>query len=206
MPAQDTASTSADASATEVDQKADRRPADRRSARRRREDIPVDQSRHRRGPGHAPDAGVEDAEAAIAAARRAFDTTGWSTDVELRIRCLDQLHQALLDHADELRELTIAEVGATRALTAGRPARRADRDRALLRRPAARLSVLRGPRRTARSRGMQHHRWVEKEAAGRGRRPSSPTTIRTSSRWPSWRRRWPPDAPSCSRARRTRRW
>ena len=27
--------------------------------------------------------------------RRAFDTTTWSTDVELRIRCLDQLHQAL---------------------------------------------------------------------------------------------------------------
>ena len=69
--------------------------------------------------GHAPDAGVDEAEAAIAAARRAFDTTSWSTDVELRIRCLDQLHQALLDHAEELRELTIAEVGATRALTQG---------------------------------------------------------------------------------------
>ena len=69
--------------------------------------------------GHAPDAGVEEAQAAIAAARRAFDTTAWSTDVQLRIRCLDQLHQALLDHAEELRELTIAEVGATRALTQG---------------------------------------------------------------------------------------
>src|ERR1700729_2913711 len=69
--------------------------------------------------GHAPDAGVDEAQAAIAAARRAFDTTAWSTDVELRIRCLDQLHQALLDHAEELRELTIAEVGATRALTRG---------------------------------------------------------------------------------------
>jgi acyl-CoA reductase-like NAD-dependent aldehyde dehydrogenase len=33
--------------------------------------------------------------------------------------CLEQLHQALLDHADELRKLTIAEVGATRALTHG---------------------------------------------------------------------------------------
>ncbi len=69
--------------------------------------------------GHAPDASVADAEAAIAAARRAFDTTGWPTDVELRIRCLDQLYQALVDHAEELRELTIAEVGATRALTQG---------------------------------------------------------------------------------------
>src|SRR5271157_5968614 len=54
--------------------------------------------------GHAPDAGVREAEAAIAAARRAFDTTSWPTDVELRIRCLDQLYQALVDHAEELRE------------------------------------------------------------------------------------------------------
>jgi hypothetical protein len=30
--------------------------------------------------GHAPDAGVEQAEAAIAAARRAFDTTSWPTE------------------------------------------------------------------------------------------------------------------------------
>ena len=63
--------------------------------------------------GHAPDAGVAEAQAAVAAARRAFDTTSWSTEVQLRVRCLDQLHQALIDHANELRELTIAEVGAT---------------------------------------------------------------------------------------------
>ena len=43
-------------------------------------------------------------DAAIAAARRAFDETDWSTNVELRVRCLRQLHQALLDHADELRD------------------------------------------------------------------------------------------------------
>ena len=41
----------------------------------------------------APDASVADAEAAIAAARRAFDTTGWSTDVAFRARCLGQLHR-----------------------------------------------------------------------------------------------------------------
>jgi aldehyde dehydrogenase (NAD+) len=69
--------------------------------------------------GHAPDAGIEEAQQAIAAARRAFDTTTWSTDAAFRVRCLEQLHQALLDHAEELRELTIAEVGATRALTQG---------------------------------------------------------------------------------------
>lgn len=49
--------------------------------------------------GYAPDGTVADAERAIAAARRAFDTTDWSTDVDFRIRCLDQLHGALLEHA-----------------------------------------------------------------------------------------------------------
>ncbi|WP_134738964.1 aldehyde dehydrogenase [Nocardioides sp. 503] len=61
--------------------------------------------------GHAPDATAEDVDAAIAAARRAFDESGWSTDVALRVRCLRQLHQALLDHADDFRALTTAEVG-----------------------------------------------------------------------------------------------
>src|SRR6202048_2260662 len=69
--------------------------------------------------GHAPDATVTEAQGAIAAARRAFDTTDWSTNIELRLRCLDQLHRALVEHRDELAELTIAEVGATRALCAG---------------------------------------------------------------------------------------
>ncbi len=69
--------------------------------------------------GHAPDATVADAEAAVAAARRAFDCTDWSTNIELRVRCLEQLHQALVDNRDELAELTIAEVGATPALCQG---------------------------------------------------------------------------------------
>ena len=69
--------------------------------------------------GYAPDASVADAEAAVAAARRAFDTTDWSTNIELRIRCLEQLHRALVEHRDELAELTTAEVGATPALLAG---------------------------------------------------------------------------------------
>ena len=36
--------------------------------------------------GQAPDATAADVDAAIAAARRAFDDTDWSTDVELRVR------------------------------------------------------------------------------------------------------------------------
>ncbi len=69
--------------------------------------------------GHAPDATAEDMEAAIAAARRAFDETGWSTDVELRVRCLRQLHCALVDHGDIMRALTTAEAGAPAFLTTG---------------------------------------------------------------------------------------
>jgi aldehyde dehydrogenase (NAD+) len=115
--------------------------------------------------GHAPDASVREAEAAIAAARSAFDTTSWPTDVEFRIRCLDQLHQALTEHAEELRELTIAEVGATRALTQGA---QLDEPINIVRFYA---DLLRGYQFSEdlgekESRGMMHHRWVEKEAAG----------------------------------------
>ncbi|WP_205472511.1 aldehyde dehydrogenase [Nocardioides sp. SYSU D00038] len=61
--------------------------------------------------GRAPDSTAADVDAAIAAARRAFDESGWATDVDLRVRCLRQLHRALLDCADDLRALTTAEVG-----------------------------------------------------------------------------------------------
>ncbi|MDT5337732.1 MAG: aldehyde dehydrogenase [Mycobacterium sp.] len=67
--------------------------------------------------GVAADATVDDMNSAIAAARRAFDETDWSTNVELRVRCLRQLQQAMRDHVEELREITIAEVGAPRMLT-----------------------------------------------------------------------------------------
>src|SRR5436853_6471968 len=50
--------------------------------------------------GHAPEAGEAEARAAIAAARRAFDTTTWATDVQFRAKCLDQLHQALIEHKE----------------------------------------------------------------------------------------------------------
>ena len=61
--------------------------------------------------GVAPDGTAADVDAAIVAARRAFDETDWSTDTALRVRCLRQLHQALLDDADDFRALTRAEVG-----------------------------------------------------------------------------------------------
>ncbi|HEX7740224.1 MAG TPA: aldehyde dehydrogenase family protein, partial [Marmoricola sp.] len=61
--------------------------------------------------GQAPDSTAADVDAAIAAARRAFDDSEWATDRDLRVRCLRQLHQALLDDADDFKALTRAEVG-----------------------------------------------------------------------------------------------
>jgi aldehyde dehydrogenase (NAD+) len=69
--------------------------------------------------GVAADASAGDVERAIAAARRAFDETDWSTNVERRVAGLRQLHQAMLDHLDGFTAMTIAEVGAPAMLTAG---------------------------------------------------------------------------------------
>lgn len=69
--------------------------------------------------GTAADADAEDMGRAIGAARHAFDHTDWSTDTALRVRCVRQLREAMRAHLDELRELTVAEVGAPVMLTAG---------------------------------------------------------------------------------------
>jgi aldehyde dehydrogenase (NAD+) len=67
--------------------------------------------------GQVADASAADMDAAIGAARRAFDSTGWSSDLALRLRCLRQLHEALAKRREELRPQIIAEVGAPLALT-----------------------------------------------------------------------------------------
>ena len=69
--------------------------------------------------GVAADGTAEDMDAAIAAARRAFDGTGWATDAALRARCLRQLRDALQAEGESLRALTTAEVGAPAFLTSG---------------------------------------------------------------------------------------
>jgi aldehyde dehydrogenase (NAD+) len=68
--------------------------------------------------GTAADGNAEDMSRAIDAARRAFDTTDWSTNTELRVRSIRQLRDAMKDKVEELREITMAEVGAPRMLTA----------------------------------------------------------------------------------------
>lgn len=67
--------------------------------------------------GVAANADAADMDRAIDAARRAFDETDWSRNTELRVRCVRQLREAMQQHLEELRDLTIAEVGAPRMLT-----------------------------------------------------------------------------------------
>ena len=67
--------------------------------------------------GVATDASAEDMEEAIAAARRAFDTTDWSTNHDYRQHCLEQLHNALQEEKEQIRAELIAEVGATVGMT-----------------------------------------------------------------------------------------
>src|SRR3954452_20286258 len=69
--------------------------------------------------GVTADAGAPDMDAAISAARTAFDTTDWSTNVPLRLRCLRQLQESLTKHAEEFRATTVAEVGCPVSLTYG---------------------------------------------------------------------------------------
>lgn len=115
--------------------------------------------------GQAPDATAADAEAAIAAARRAFDMTGWATDTALRVRCLRQLWSALNEHREELRELTIAEAGAPRMLTYGP---QLDEPVGLLTYYAdlAESYAFSEDLGEKEQRGQRHRRWVEKEAVG----------------------------------------
>ena len=67
--------------------------------------------------GVCADGTKDDMNAAIAAARRAFDTTSWSTDHAFRERCLTQLHAALVSAREELREVVVAEAGSPISIT-----------------------------------------------------------------------------------------
>jgi aldehyde dehydrogenase (NAD+) len=61
--------------------------------------------------GQATDGTVEDMRRAVGAARRAFDETDWSRDLDFRYHCLTQLHQALDRDKERLRRVMITEVG-----------------------------------------------------------------------------------------------
>jgi aldehyde dehydrogenase (NAD+) len=61
--------------------------------------------------GQATDGTVEDMARAVGAARRAFDETDWSRDLEFRHHCLTQLHEAFERNKERLRRVLITEVG-----------------------------------------------------------------------------------------------
>lgn len=67
----------------------------------------------------APDATVEHCVSAITAARRAFDQTDWAINVASRVRCLHQLHAAMVRNRDMFAALTTAECGHTARLIEG---------------------------------------------------------------------------------------
>ena len=115
--------------------------------------------------GHAADATAADAEKAIAAARRAFDETNWSTDRELRARCLRQLVAAFRANLEEFRALTIAEVGVPYVLTTGPALEGAI---GVLEYYADLCATYDGgiDLGLAEARGGLHHVWVEREAFG----------------------------------------
>ena len=115
--------------------------------------------------GVAADGGAEDMDEAIAAARRAFDETTWSTDVEVRVRGLRQLHEAFLRHSDEIRSMTVAEVGSPVSMTT----------HAQLDSPVAGLAWVADLAEryeweqdlgVAEPLGIASHRWTRKEAGG----------------------------------------
>jgi len=69
--------------------------------------------------GVVADGTREDMQRAVAAARLAFDTTAWSTDKELRKRCILQLQAGLEAEREDLRSELVAEVGCPVLITYG---------------------------------------------------------------------------------------
>src|SRR5260370_40930308 len=61
--------------------------------------------------GEVADAGSDDMDHAIEAARRGFDETDWSTNPAFRQRCLQQLKDALDKEKEPLRPHPVTEVG-----------------------------------------------------------------------------------------------
>lgn len=67
--------------------------------------------------GQAADATAADVDEAIAAARRAFDETDWSTNVPMRTAALRRWQAALLELSETHRPRIMAETGCTRLMS-----------------------------------------------------------------------------------------
>lgn len=147
--------------------------------------------------GVTADAGAEDMDEAIAAARRAFDTTDWSTNREFRQHCLMQLHEALQLEKEEMRAELVAEAGTPLGMTYI-----AQLDWPLadaIRWPAQHISEFAWERQldVDAKMGVPYHRAVVKEpmvSSARSRRGTSPSRSSPT----RWDRSWPPATRWCS--------
>ena len=113
----------------------------------------------------AADASVADTERAILAARRAFDETTWSKDQAFRSHCLHQLVAALRANTEELRALTVAEVGVPISMTSG-PALEGTFDLTEFYANLAGTYNDTTDLGNIEGYGSLHHRWVKREAFG----------------------------------------
>jgi aldehyde dehydrogenase (NAD+) len=115
--------------------------------------------------GTCADATLADGERAITAARAAFDAGTWFADRDLRVRCLRQLYDAMIEHQEDLRQLVIVESGNPLMLTQGpgldTPLEMIPWYADLLERYEFTEDLG-----TAEVRGAPHRRWVEKEPLG----------------------------------------
>jgi len=115
--------------------------------------------------GVAADGAAADMDDAIGAARRAFDTTDWSTNVARRVAGIRQLQEAFERNADAVRAMTVAETGSPLSFTYS----------AQLDAPVASLAWVADLAESyewetdlgrAEPLGIPSHRWVRREATG----------------------------------------
>ena len=115
--------------------------------------------------GVASDGDASDMDDAIAAARRAFDTTDWSTNVARRVAGIRQLQEAFERNADAIRAMTVAETGSPLSFTYS----------AQLDTPVSSLAWVADLAESfewetdlgrAEPLGIPSHRWVRREATG----------------------------------------
>jgi aldehyde dehydrogenase (NAD+) len=69
--------------------------------------------------GYAADASLKDLDQAIAAARRAFDTTDWSTDHKKRLAALRKFADVVRSKRDQIAQIAQDEVGVSKGCTFG---------------------------------------------------------------------------------------
>ena len=115
--------------------------------------------------GTCANATRDDVQRAVAAARRAFDQTGWSENHAFRARCLRQLLDGLREAKEQLRSIVVHEAGAPVSVT---PFMQVDGPIEMLDYWAALASSYEYERRMADIPflGTQHGRILRREAAG----------------------------------------